>query len=172
MRTPTRREEIKHEIMEACGGGIFASKSKLCSVFNIGEKNLDEFLSGTEYWLRGNRKYYLISDIAGRIYYSMACSVDRYSYSAPRRPDQRGMAYSQITNELIRFCNEKETPEWHRSPFGTSDQICKALGIGKKDLKLIFGDIEFLQAGRRKLYLLSDITNHIRASRGKTQTAD
>jgi len=167
--TDPRRTELKKEIMEACGGGIFASKSKLCSLFNIGDKNLDEFLSGTEYWLRGNRRYYLISDIAGRIYYSMAHSViDRYYYHSIQRPDQRGLSRTQINNELMRLCNDVETPGWCRSPFATARQICDALNIGETEFKRYFKELEFIKAGRRKLYLTNDVTNRILASRGKT----
>jgi len=167
--TDSRRTELKKEIMEACGGGIFASKSKLCSVFSIGDKNLDDFLSGMEYWLRGNRRYYLISDVAGWIYQRMAYSVeDRYYYGAIQRPDQKGMSRSQINNELMRFYNDVDTPGWCRSPFATKSQICDALKIGDKEFKQYFGDIEFLKAGRRKLYLTNDITNRICASRSKT----
>ena len=106
--TNARRTEIKREIMEACGGeSIFASINKLHKVLGIRTETLEEFLSGMEYWKRGNRKFYFISDVAGRITFNMECSlIQGYNYRRVRKPDWKGMSYPQITNELIKCCED------------------------------------------------------------------
>jgi hypothetical protein len=156
--------------MEACGGSIFASKNRLCKVLHISKKGLEEFLSGQEYWLRGNRQYYLISDIAGRITWSMEFSTyGKGYYSSSLRPDLRGMSYGQISNELIKNCNDNiDKKVDYRDPFAKADEICNLLNINSKNFKLYFGDIEFLQIGRKKLYLLNDIAKRIRLNRERT----
>jgi hypothetical protein len=167
MSTNERRSEIKEEIINACGG-IFASRSKLCRILKIGEQNFDEFVSGMEFWERGRRQYYLVSDIAGRIVFNMERSkIDwRYRVSV-RKPDIRGMSQAQITRELSRNCHDDLVEALYGNSFATSLQISRVLNISRSSFNTLFGDLEFLQIGHRKLFLLNDISKRIRANRDR-----
>ena len=165
MGSNPRRTEIKNELINACGG-VFASKSKLRKLLNIGTQGLDEFLSGMEYWERSGRQYYLLSDVAGRIYHAMEYSVLPYtSYcTSLRKPDLRGMKRDQIALEIKRNGADIIGNEFDGF-FATAPQISKALSINQGGFKLHFGDLEYLQLGNKKFYYLKDIAARIREHR-------